>query len=917
LIGERLGPYEVTAKLGEGGMGEVWRARDTKLERDVAIKVLPQAFVEDRERLARFEREAKLLAQLNHPNIAQIYGMEASGASHALVMELVAGPTLAERLEAGPLPLEESVALARQIAEALEEAHEKGIVHRDLKPQNIKASIEGKVKVLDFGLAKALDPTGAASGAGSASQLAASPTLTLGATVQGLILGTAAYMAPEQAKGAAVDKRADIWAFGVVLFEMLAGRRLFEGDSVPETLAGVLKSGIDLDALPPEVPPALRSLLRRCLERDPKKRLRDIGEARWVLAGDLSGSADADRGAQSPSDESARSASWRRAVPWAVAAASLALAIAAWSLRPAEIAEAPDAPVSRYNIALPAGEPFHPGGSPSSSLAISNDGRRIAYRASSNAPDLRLRDLGRLAVEPITDLAGAGPFFSPDGDFVAFFSGASLYKASIRGGRPIALARDFANAGWMLGTWCDDNTIVFDTWNGGLRAIPGDGGAVRTLTEPTDEWHLDPRALPGPCRVLFYTQTGSRQVIEMLSLADGARRKILDDASHGRYLASGHLLFVRDGAVQVARFDLDRLEVVGPGVPLPFEVTVDAINASAPTPQLAVSRNGTLVYAPAAAEAHRSATLARVDRDGTKTRVATVDLARPTLRLSPDGRRLALAGRRGGVAKLELLDLDRSATTTLTDLDVDLPAAPVWSPDGRALFYSRYGLSSGEIVRRDLERGTDEVLAHVPGTWVRAWSVSPDGRYLVFSSYDPERASDLWLLDLERAPAADAVRPWLATQESELSAAISPDGNWLAYTQEGSQGERIFAERFPSGGEKTLLADRWGIPLWSHDGREIFVVDRDPEGVVLSAVPVTFSPTLRVGEERRLFTGHYLDANDMGRSWDEIPASGAFLMVESGATGSATSYSETTKELVVVENWFREVRELAGGGPAR
>ncbi|MCM2268843.1 MAG: protein kinase [Thermoanaerobaculia bacterium] len=912
--GARLGPYEITAKLGEGGMGVVFRAKDAQLGREVAVKVLPEGVTQDVERLQRFEREARLLAQLNHPNIAQIYGFEASGDTRALIMELVEGPTLAERLESGALPFKECLSVSLQIAQALEEAHEKGIVHRDLKPQNIKASIEGKVKVLDFGLAKALDPAGV-SGM-SPSDLAQSPTMTFGGTREGVILGTAAYMAPEQARGLPVDRRADIWAFGVVLFEMLSGRSLFAGETVPDTLVRVLQREIDFDALPEATPPAIRALLGRCLERDPKRRLRDIGEARWLLESGLAASPAASVAA--PSSPGTAWPRWRRAVPWLVAAMGVTVGVLGWIGRPASRDAPAPLQVSRFNLALPAGEPFFPGGAPGRGLAISGDGRQIAYRALAGRPNLRLRDLSKLSFDPIgdSDEFGTQPFFSPDGEWVAYFSGDALRKVAVDGGRPTTLARGFPNAGWMLGTWCDDGTIVFDTWNAGLRAVGADGGAVRTLTAPTDEWHLAPQALPGPCQVLFFTQTGTRQNLEVLSLADGSRRRILDDASHGRYVASGHLLFVRDGSVRAVRFDLERLEVVGSPVPLPFEVGVDAINTSAPTPQLGVSRNGTLVYAPAPPGAHRAATLVRVTRDGVESPIGTVDLPHPGIELAPDGERMAISGRREGTATLVSLDLERRATTSLVDLEVEYPASAVWSADGRSIFYSRYDQHQGEIVRRDLDHGDDEILVRIPGSWFCPWSASPDGRYLVFSAYDPNSGSDLWLLDLERAPASDAVRLLVSTDESEYGASISPDGRWFAYAQERAGGGRILAERFPSGGEKTLVAEAGENPRWSGDGREVFFTQAGESGVALIAVPVDSSSTLRFGKPRELFAGRYLQASDMGRGWAAARDGRSFVMVASGP-GIATSYSESSSELVVVENWFTELRALIGDGSER
>jgi len=484
LIGSQLGPYEITAKLGEGGMGEVWRARDTKLERDVAIKVLPAAFVEDHERLQRFEREAKLLAQLHHPNIASIFGMEESDGTKALVMELVEGPTLAERLESGSLPLDESLLLARQIAEALEEAHEKGIIHRDLKPQNIKASVQGKVKVLDFGLAKAMDPMGGASGAASASQLAASPTLTLGATQMGVVLGTAAYMSPEQAKGFAVDKRADIWAFGVVFFEMLTGQRLFEGDSVPETLAGVLKNSIDLDALPTEVPAAIRRLLRRCLERNPKNRLHDIADGRLVIDDLIAGRAESPAPvAVAPVPKLSRGTRLAALGALAVAVAAGFLAGRGSSM-PAAKGATSSSTLEVRKLTFQPGEEMFP--------ALSPDGKSLFYAA--NREGARDWDIyfvpigGRRPIDLTADSTVDDwyPAVSPDGATIAFRSerdGGGIYLMGTTGESPRRLVDGCFDPAWSP----DGARIVCTTYPAGSAFDRGGKGDLQIVS---------PRATP-------------------------------------------------------------------------------------------------------------------------------------------------------------------------------------------------------------------------------------------------------------------------------------------------------------------------------------------------------------------------------------------------------------------------------------
>ncbi len=729
-------------------MGEVYRARDTKLERDVAIKVLPAAFVEDHERLQRFEREAKLLAQLHHPNIASIFGLEDSDGAKALVMELVEGPTLAERLESGPLPLDESLSLARQIAEALEEAHEKGIIHRDLKPQNIKASREGKVKVLDFGLAKAMDPMGAASGGGSASQLAASPTLTLGATQMGMILGTAAYMSPEQAKGMAVDKRADIWAFGVVLFEMLAGKRLFEAPTVPETLAQVLTRTPDLDELPADVPAAIRRLLRRCLERNPKNRLHDIADARIViddqLAGRLADAVAPDAMVGSPDFRSPRAA-----LLAGVAVAALLGAAGGWlAHRPAPPSRAL---LSRLVIPLPAGQPYKVHSIPGRSIAISRDGTLVAYVAAFEKQEqLVVRALDEMQPRAlVTGESARQPFFSPDGRWIAYFGRNGLQKVSVDGGRPVTLVADVANAAWVRGAWTDEGRIVFETWNAGLRVVSADGGEVRVLTEPEEEWNLGPQPIPGTQTVLFFTQSAAGFRIEAIGLDGKDRRTVLEDASQPHYLASGYLLFQRDGGLFVVPFDAKSAKVTGRAMPLPLETMVDDERAATPTPQLAISSNGTLVYAPRQLSARAPSELVWFDRQGKSEPLATVPYPAPSFDLSPDETEMTLAVRDGNRARLALFDLARQTLTPLRDEQLDIPTAAVFSADGSEIYFARYGTHRGEVLAQKLEgesRGSSPVSkergsrpTRSPGTDAGWWAVSTIRRPRVTSGLSISR----------------------------------------------------------------------------------------------------------------------------------------------------------------------------------
>jgi len=544
---ESIAHYRITAKLGEGGMGVVYRATDTKLNREVAVKVLPDSFAADPDRLTRFTREAQVLASLNHPNIAAIYGVE----ERALVLELVDGPTLAERIAAGPVPVDEALPIARQIAEALEYAHEKGIVHRDLKPANVKITPEGRVKVLDFGLAKALEAdSGAAIAAGDATH---SPTITLEGTRAGVILGTARYMSPEQARGDAVDKRSDVWAFGVVLYEMLTGAPLFPGETVSDTLAGVLKSKIDLSVLPPTTPLALRRLIERCLERDPKRRLRDIGDALF----------ESEPAAAPAAPPSARAsyAGW-------IAAALIPIATAAgWFLhRPS----APSLPSVHWSYTQEA--PFGWYG-----LAVSRDGSRIAYYELTSNSHISVRMTDQLDARPVPGTeGGAYPVFSPDGQWIAFFTGVANYgltpialkKIRVSGGVPMTIAEDVPR---VVATWGDDDSIVY-CGKAGLERIPSAGGTPQQLTaidtKKGENAHGRPSYLPGSRALLFAVYTVNSVDVYALDLKSGVRHLVVKDAQVGRYLPTGHIVYPRGGTLFAARFNLKTLTVTGAEVPV-------------------------------------------------------------------------------------------------------------------------------------------------------------------------------------------------------------------------------------------------------------------------------------------------------------------------------------------------------------
>ncbi len=877
MIGARLGPYEISAKLGEGGMGEVYRATDTKLKRDVAIKVLPAAFTEDRERLARFEREAQLLAQLHHPNIASIYGLEESEGNRALVMELVEGPTLAERLEQGPLPFHESLSVSRQIAQALEEAHEKGIVHRDLKPQNVKAPVEGKVKVLDFGLAKAMDPAAAISGSGSTSHLAKSPTLTLGATVQGMILGTAAYMAPEQAKGVAVDKRADIWAFGVVFYEMLVGGSLFAGDSVGDTLAAVIRAEIDLDRLPAETPPAIRRLLRRCLERNPKNRLHDIADARIVLEEVIAGR----------HDEPARSAG--SAVPppagarsrWLLAAGGLAVgvllggvAVRSWVGGASAARSAPA--LTQFEIRAPAKTSFL------SALAISPDGRKIAFaaRGENGRASLWVRSLDALEAREIPGTGDARlPFWAPDSRRIGYFSERSVRWIDSFGGAPMIVAPTAAVQEVRGATWGADDMILFaPTFSGPLQVAPASGGASAPATRIAagSEFgtHRFPSFLPDGRRFVFYASLGSGTepgVLHLGRLGSLDVKPLGPAHSAATFAAPGYLVYARGEALVAHRFDDAKEALVGEpvplGIPMGGSLSVSGLRS------LAVAQCGTLVYR---SDRHGTTQLVWVDRAGRELEaISDADSAwQYAPRLSPDARFLLVAryteGR--GMGELWVHDLVRKLADRVTFDEGDHSMA-IWAgPGGRELVFNSLQASSpGSLYRMALDRpGEGRVwLAH--DTYQAPNAATPDGRRIVFERTDAQGRTSLWIRDLDGDGAAVSLG---TSGSSELGGAVSPDGRWLAYMSDATRGWEVYVRRLDGSGGATRISSEGGLqPLWRRDGRELFYLDSSGR---LVAVPFSGTDTAQPGRPAVLFEPRLEESND--RQYDAMPDGQRFVL---------------------------------------
>jgi Tol biopolymer transport system component len=824
-IGDRLGPYEVLGAIGAGGMGEVYRARDTKLGRDVALKILPDAFAQDPERLARFEREARTLAALNHPHIAQIYGVEDSSAVRALVMELVEGPTLAERIARGPVPLTEMLALAQQIAEAIEAAHEQGILHRDLKPANVKVRPDGVVKVLDFGLAKALSTgaggaggpggPGGAGWAGGAGGFANSPTLTSPAlmTGAGVILGTAAYMSPEQATGDAADKRSDLWSFGVVLMEMLTGRPVFTGQTVSHVLASVLKSDPDWTSLPAETPAPIRKLLRRCLEKDRKRRLDSAAAARLEIEEASSAPIEA-----TPALVPVRVLAGRReAVAWTLAGLVLvaAISVGAWQLRsrPQPVATA----ASQFVIPPPDKLRFE------DAPAISPDGRTIVFVASGDDRRslLWVRPLDALTSRPLAGTDGAvAPFWSPDSRFIGFFAQDQLKKVDAGGGPPQVVTRVGSTTRYASGSWSRDGVIVFSSL-GQLFRVSAAGGTAVSLTDGKERWGL-PYFLPDG-RHFLSTILGASPSVYVRALDSNEAKLVGRQESTGaaKFAPPGHLLFNRGSTLMAQPFDATRLITTAEAVPV-WEGTPTLPGGRI---IVSVSDNGALLRAPAATAQTQ---LEWVDRRGTRVSLAAGAAVYGNVTLSPDGARIAFdrAIESGLAPDVWLMDLQRRITSRFT-FSPDQHNVPLWSPDGRTVAFATITGTAIDIGQRPSNAsGPAEILLKLsapPFMFPSDWSA--DGRFLAYYRSDPKTQLDLWVLPLagDRQPI-----PLLHSEFNESQGQFSPDGKWMAYVSDESGTPQVYVQSFPTlTGKWQVSPDGGSQPRWRRDGKELFYLAPD------------------------------------------------------------------------------------------
>ncbi len=805
--GTRLGSYEIAAQIGAGGMGEVYRARDGKLNRDVALKVLPESFLHDPDRLARFQREAHVLASLNHPNIAAIYGLEEAGAMRALVMELAEGSTLADRIAQGPIPLDESIIIARQIADALEAAHEQGVIHRDLKPANIKVKSDGNVKVLDFGLAKASEVSDCGLQVSGVSQ---SPTITTPAMTQiGMLLGTAAYMSPEQAKGRPADKRSDVWAFGCVLYEMLTGQRAFGDEDVSETLASVLKSDPEWTRVPSDVPQAIRTLIQRCLVKDRRQRVSDMSAAKFILS-ELSHISAPLASAPTPTVPVPPRTRWQRILPPVAAAALTAVIIGAgvWVLRPASSPPV----VAKFSFPLSEGEILSGNGQ---AVAISPDGTRVVYAANSQ---LYVRSINELETRPIPGTENKAilglfhPMFAPDGQSIAFFSQADtpgaygLKRVPIVGGA----ASTIGTTEPPLGASWGQEGILIGQAGGILRMSPNGGARELIVKVAPDERAYGPQMLPGGRAVLFTvgkntaTDGWDKAQVVAQPLPDGARKMLIDGASDARYLPSGHLMYAVAGTMFAAPFDVESLTVTSTPVPVIVGVRRATGRGAAPR-HVAIAETGTLVYVPGpATTSSTNASLVLGDGRGDSTflKIPLAEYTHP--RVSPDGNVLAVARTTGQESNIYIYELSgKVEIRRLTFGGND--RFPVWSADSqritfqsnqegdRAIFWQS---ASGKDVAEPLTKPA-QGEEHRPESWSR------DGRWLLFSVVKDAKFS-LWVLNRETGK----TEPFGRVQSAEpLSASFSPDGRWVVYASTSAAGgtlspnRGIYVQPFPPSGE--------------------------------------------------------------------------------------------------------------------
>jgi len=879
--------YPVIGRLGAGGMGEVYRARDARLERDVAIKILPLAFVRDRARLTRFEREARALAALSHPNIGAIYGIEdAAGpalGTPALILELIEGETLAERVARGPIPVQTGLEIAAQIADALEAAHEKGIVHRDLKPANIKLTPDGVVKVLDFGLALI---------SSHPDEPLSDDEPTLERTAVGSILGTAPYMSPEQARGEPVDRRTDIWAFGCVLFEMLTGRRAFAGDTPQETLAEVLERDVNWDSLPPGTPANVRRLLGRMLIKSPRQRLRDVGDARIELEDAVH-----HRTVEIPAPVAPRrGARAFGAAGWVSASMLLLALLVVTKGHPADVRDATPRPPVFVTIPVGAAE------SNARDIAVSPDGAYVAYIAGPPGDHKTyLRSLAKRESRVLTEVPAevSYPFFSPDSQWLAYFDSGKLKKVSVAGGAPITLASAPVPRG---GAWTGTDTIVFSpAARSGLYMVPAAGGTAEPLTTvedmAADTSHRYPSWVTGSDTIVYTAEGDSyakRRVLATSITTRKTRVLLESNAEHVRYAPSGHLTFIENGRLVVAPFDVQSMQVTGPST-----VVLDTVGT------FAFSSAGLLVFgqSDAAASGAQLGTLVWVDRDGRESALPVPAQQYLHPRLSPDGRRLLVQVINGTDRGVWMHDLRRGQAVRFTF--GGSYSWPVWTPDGRrVLFAANQPGTQWDILARAADgSGGNETILAKPLTQIPR-AVSPDGRLVAFTETDPLGADTLWTVPVS---GGSDPQPLLDRTPGEMMPSFSPDNRWVAYVSYESGRNEVYVRGMNTSSGKWQVSENGGVePVWSRDGRELFFRMSD----TMLAVKVETSPTFSFGKARSLFNGSYGFSTTEAQNYDVTPDGRRFVMLK------PRQDPRQAQPLEAVVNWFDDLRQRAPAAPA-
>ena len=885
--GKQLLHYRLVEQIGEGGMGVVWRATDTTLGRDVAIKVLPEHVAADAERLARFEREAKLLASLNHPNIATIHGLHQVDDVSFLAMELLEGEDLSVQLQRGPFSVDEAIAVALQLAAALESAHEAGVIHRDLKPANIMVGSDGIVKVLDFGLAKALMPD-TASGDASASL---SPTITSAGTMLGTLLGTAAYMSPEQARGRPVGRTADVWAFGCVLFEMLTGRSTFKAETITDIIAAVVTRDPDWESLPEETPPALRRLLRRCLAKDLRQRLQHAGDARLELEESRSGSPELPEQVNPPA----------RSGYGLLAAAALIALVAGFGL--ARFLPTSSQAISGHSVhlELELEHQLDASGVPRRVVALSPDGRRLIYSAQEQSERrLFVRDLDGSPARVISGTeGGTTPFFSPDGRSVGFFANGKLKKVSLSGGAPQVLADTRGQP--FGGSWGDDGTILFISGTTiSPLSVPAGGGEVQEVETVWPEglpgtmvW---PEFLPGAEAFLVTLTVGTGLMPEnriAVVSRDTGKVEVLDRGSDVRFVSGGYIVYAQGDAMLVARFDAGSRRKSGPGVALPLVAPVDL---SGGIPGLAISSEGTVVNVNSRLTA--DATLVWVDREG---RVLPLPLAKrgySSPGLSPDEKQVVLWVRSAGTAvgDLWIYDMERNDITRWT-FD-QYSAYPFWGADGVIHYISSHGIGKFVNYARPADGSTESVQTMAPDHARLIRSFTPDGETALFYEVHPKTQRDIWSWKLDEEP-----KPLLVTRYNERSPVLSPDGRWFAYVSNEGGKDSIYVRSFPEGKKRIKISLDGGVePLWRADGGELFYRDQNR----MMAVAVNPAEDLRPERPVEIFRGFYLSDPFGNANYDVSKDGQRFLMVQGDSTGAAT--------VQVILNWLPELERIVDQG---